>query len=77
MTSSVVCSACPAAVNPSPGTGSLLPGPGLQNLEIVDFSHDPTKCAPDKAFVWCLQTDYNREKHPYACKWLGAAKCTF
>ena len=39
----------------------------IVDLEILDFSHDPTKCVKDKPFVWCLQTDYNREKHPYAC----------
>jgi len=38
----------------------------IVDLEILDFSHDPTKCVKDKPFVWCLQTDYNREKHPYA-----------
>jgi len=36
------------------------------DLEILDFSHDPTKCVKNKTFVWCLPTDYNREKHPYA-----------
>jgi len=38
----------------------------IVDVEILDFSHDPTKCAKDKTFVWCVQPDYNREKHPYA-----------
>jgi len=31
----------------------------------MDMSHDPTKCSPNKTFVWCLQNDYNKEKHPF------------
>jgi len=31
-----------------------------------DQSHDPTKCVKDKTYVWCIQSDYNKEKHPYA-----------
>ena len=42
-------------------------GKNFLDLEIVDWSHDPTRCPRDKPFVWCLQADYNREKHPYSC----------
>ena len=42
--------------------------------EIFDFNHDPTKCTSNKPFVWCLQNDYNREKHPFSCKHSGKSK---
>ena len=35
--------------------------------ELFDPYHDPTKCSTNTPFVWCLQADYNREKHPFSC----------
>ena len=29
---------------------------------------DDTYCSPNGSFVWCLPKDYNREKHPFSCK---------
>ena len=49
----------------------------IVDVEILDFSHDPTKCAGEKSFVWCVQSDYNREKHPYACKYFQTIKPFF
>ena len=55
-------------VNPSTeNTVSDRQEKNILDLEIVDWSHDPTRCPKDKAFVWCLESDYNREKHPYSC----------
>ena len=33
-----------------------------------EVSHDPTLCLKDRPFVWCLPSDYNKEKHPFTCK---------
>jgi len=30
-----------------------------------EVSHDPTLCLKDRPFVWCLPSDYNKEKHPF------------
>merc|ERR1711892_192410 len=30
-----------------------------------DMNHDPTRCRKNKTYVWCLQSDYNKEKHPF------------
>jgi len=30
-----------------------------------EISHDPTLCLKDRPFVWCLPSDYNKEKHPF------------
>ena len=57
-------------VNPSTeNTVSDRQEKNILDLEIVDWSHDPTRCPKDKPFVWCLESDYNREKHPYSCNW--------
>ena len=29
---------------------------------------DDTYCNPNGTYVWCLPKEYNREKHPFACK---------
>ena len=59
----VLCEVNPSAEN----TVSDRQEKNILDLEIVDWSHDPTRCPKDKAFVWCLESDYNREKHPYSC----------
>ena len=33
---------------------------------------DDTYCNPNVSYVWCLPRDYNREKHPFTCKYYQA-----
>jgi len=48
------------------GSQNIMRRPRSLQPEILDFNHDPTKCTSNKPFVWCLQNDYNREKHPFS-----------
>jgi len=51
-----------------PGRGPF-PGTMIQDRVRRDLgpeiSHDPTLCLKDRPFVWCLPSDYNKEKHPF------------
>jgi len=51
------------------GRGATFPGNMMherfkRNVE-AETSHDPTLCLKDRPFVWCLPSDYNKEKHPF------------
>lgn len=51
------------------GRGTTFPGNMMherfkRNVE-AETSHDPTLCLKDRPFVWCLPSDYNKEKHPF------------
>ena len=35
---------------------------------------DDTYCNPNGTYVWCLPKEYNREKHPFACKFTISRK---
>ena len=37
--------------------------------ESYSLLEDDTYCNPNSSYVWCLPRDYNREKHPFSCKY--------
>jgi len=52
------------------GRGSIFPGVVVndrykRSLDMNEMNLDPTLCVKDKAYVWCLPNDYNKEKHPF------------
>lgn len=51
------------------GRGTTFPGNMMherykRNVD-MEMSHDPTLCLKDRPYVWCLPSDYNKEKHPF------------
>ena len=40
-----------------------------ESHESYSLLEDDTYCNSNVSYVWCLPRDYNREKHPFSCKY--------